>query len=218
MKNKNSGSRSNRDCRDDAAAESNGNSRCHCKCKTIGIVSAVAMILICATAEHFYNANYSAKLNEYNKKEILQAVATCQESYGKQLESLSAKFNQMCVKLHELQSEKSKAFCCECGCRNATRERWKVWIALRTKLEAEEPADEELKVFNVVFAGDDELVKLVAKLINGVNMTSPNGDKGEKLLDTCKQYLSKVVRIKKIDHRELSKISGYVLSSIEKRK
>jgi hypothetical protein len=205
---------------DETSSKYSGN-----KCKVLCIVSVITVVLICAAAEHFYNTSRCEELIEYNRAEMMKTVASIRENHDKQIESFLIKFNELNAQMDGIRKKfaelanKDQSIVCECCRRSAIREKWKVWVALRSKLEAEEQVTEELKVFNEVFAGDDELIQLVAELVGGVDVISSKkeGEKGkeEKLLDTCKQYLSRVVRIKKVDHRELSKISGYVLSSIE---
>ncbi|MDR3155633.1 MAG: hypothetical protein LBT90_00830 [Holosporaceae bacterium] len=192
------------------------------KWKIIAIIGVITIIiLVCAVIEHFCSANYCAELNGHSGKEMQRAMVTSQKDHNNQQESFLAKLNELHAKLDELQrklnelADKSKALRCEHCHGKAMRKKWKVWVALRSKLEAEEPLKEELKAFNAVFARDDELIKLVANLAKNADTVADEETKKEKILDTCRQYFSRIIRLKKVDNNELSKISGYVLSSTE---
>jgi predicted nucleic acid-binding Zn-ribbon protein len=90
------------------------------------------------------------------------------------------------------------------------RKKWKAWMALQAKMEADEPFNEELNNFYEIFAGDEELIKLVKELAEGVRIIS-NENNG--IADVCKNMLKKIIKLKRIDKRKLAEISGYALSS-----
>jgi predicted RNase H-like nuclease (RuvC/YqgF family) len=92
------------------------------------------------------------------------------------------------------------------------RRKWKAWIALRAKMEADEPFEEELSNFYELFACDEEVIELVNDLAKGVKVVSNESDK-DKIASVCKNMLKKIVRFRRIDKRKLAEISGYVLSS-----
>lgn len=97
------------------------------------------------------------------------------------------------------------------------RRKWKVWNDLKNKIENEENFDQELRVFYSEFSGDAELMSLIKQLLDGVDVVTTAEDSSNELVDTCKKYIKKIVRIKKVDYKLLLDISGYVLSSIENR-
>jgi hypothetical protein len=97
--------------------------------------------------------------------------------------------------------------------RSQLRKKWKTWMALRCKMEANEVFEEELKAFNELFACDKELIDLVGNLAKGIEVIT-NGNEG-KIMGACKTILRKIIKLKKINQRRLAEISGYVLSSID---
>jgi hypothetical protein len=95
--------------------------------------------------------------------------------------------------------------------RDNIREKWKAWMALRSKIESQEQPTVELERFRKLFIDDAETLELVEKLIHGLGFDKDTND--GKILAACKKYFKKVIKFKKVDHRKLMKISGYVLSS-----
>lgn len=95
------------------------------------------------------------------------------------------------------------------------RRKWKVWNDLKNKIENEENFDQELQIFYSEFSGDTELISLIQKLLDGVDVITTAEGNSNELVDTCKKYIKKIVRIKKVDYKLLLDISGYVLSSLE---
>jgi hypothetical protein len=93
--------------------------------------------------------------------------------------------------------------------RNKLRQKWKTWMLLRSKIEADDSFEEEMHKFKELFARDKELIKLVDELTDGINVIS-NG----KPMEICGNVLRKIVRFKKVNRRKMAEISGYVLSSI----
>jgi len=79
-------------------------------------------------------------------------------------------------------------------------------------MESGKSFEEELKKFYEVFADDGEIIQLVGNLVNGTNETPDEND--SRVISTFKKYLKKIAKIKKIDKKELSEVSGYVLSSV----
>ncbi|GHT91855.1 hypothetical protein FACS1894122_04880 [Alphaproteobacteria bacterium] len=94
------------------------------------------------------------------------------------------------------------------------REKWKIWIALKNKMEKDEDFSKELEAFNSAFAGDQELISLMNDLAGSVVVVPSKEEEG--IIGTCKKYIRKVVKVKKVNHAKLFEVSGYVLSSLKK--
>ncbi|GHU16274.1 hypothetical protein FACS189472_00970 [Alphaproteobacteria bacterium] len=96
----------------------------------------------------------------------------------------------------------------------SAREKWKIWINLKNKMEQEEDFSKELKLFYSVFAADKELISLVRDLA-GKEQVPPPQKEEEGIIGSCTKYIRKIAKIKKISHSKLFEISGYVLSTLK---
>ncbi|GHU11988.1 hypothetical protein FACS189449_04660 [Alphaproteobacteria bacterium] len=94
------------------------------------------------------------------------------------------------------------------------RDQWKIWINLKDKMEKDEDFSDELERFRSAFAGDKELTALVEDLVSGATVGANKEEKG--IIGTCKKFIRKIIKVKKINQAKLSDILGYVLSSMKK--
>jgi hypothetical protein len=97
------------------------------------------------------------------------------------------------------------------NCTGLLRKKWKAWMALLSKIQANEPLNDELQKFGAVFADDKEILKLVDDYLKYVGYESYNAAPGP--LESCRKFLKKIVRFRKNDRAKLREICGHVLSS-----
>ena len=174
----------------------------HHNCKFCYAFLTIVLISLCAIGEHFYNKSKLSKLSE-NMKAIEESKKGSDLNISKLKEDVSNIINR-----------ENEAMCAICK-KSEIRKKWKTWMVLKEKMEAGEPFDKEMKDFNTLFSYDKELIAVVDDLAKGVDVISSTKSGKNSIVDTCKKYFKKIVRVKKIDYRKLLEVSGYVLSSIE---
>ncbi len=170
-----------------------------CKFKFAGIV--IILVAACAIGEYLFDHERYSELSQKNTS----AMNSLQED-REQIKDLGQKIEAIDKKLTVLESKTNGVLT------NNGRKKWKVWVALKNKLESGEGFEDELKSFNEMFSYDTELLQLVKETIGNIEIEPKKGDDGA-VIETVKKYVNKVVR--KIDHRKLLEISGYVITSIE---
>ncbi|MBQ7673745.1 MAG: hypothetical protein IJT36_04365 [Alphaproteobacteria bacterium] len=187
----------------------NNASCCHghdhkCKCCFAFIV--ILLIAACAVAEYLYDKHRYTELSESNSN----TVNTLQEAKAK-IDELNQKVDAISKELVSLENKTHGMYLGK----YTPRQKWKVWTALKSKLEAGETFDAELKVFYEVFSYDNELLQIVNETVKGLATEEPKDDGA--VMEAVKKYVNKVVKIGKVDHRKLLEISGYVITSIEEK-
>jgi predicted HicB family RNase H-like nuclease len=84
-------------------------------------------------------------------------------------------------------------------------------VALLSKIESEEPFEDELGKFNKLFVCDNELIGLVKDLISDMKIATTENSDG--IVNVCKNVVKKIMKCKRNNGKNLERISGYVLSS-----
>lgn len=184
------------------------------KCKFCYAFFTIALVILCAVGEHFFNKHNLSKISEDNKVETLQAIEESKKDYDLSVSSLKKDVSSLKTEVSKIVIKDENVICTYCK-KMEFRKKWKTWLALKTKMEASEAFGEELEAFNALFHYDKELIAIVNDLAKGVDVIANVETEKEDVIDTCKRYLRKVVRVKKIDYRKLLEVSGYVLSSIK---
>ena len=176
------------------------------KCKTCFAFIVIGLVAACAIAEYvFDNKRYSA-LSESNTT----TVNKVQESTNK-IDELAKKVSSLANAVESLEKNASGIY----SETNNPREKWKIWVALKNKLENGESFDKELKIFYDIFAYDTELVGIVKNIVSELGTVAEKQTEDNAVMEAVKKYVNKVVKIGKIDHRKLLEISGYVITSIK---
>ena len=184
--------------------EVGSNDCCHIhghKCKFGFACVVIILIATCAIGEYLFDNERYSELSQKNTS-TMNFVQEGRE----QIKNLGQKIEAIDKKLTSLENKTNGAAI------NSGRKKWKVWVALKNKLESGEGFEDELKSFNEMFSYDTELLQLVKETIGDIEIEPKKEDDGA-VIETVKKYVNKVVR--KIDHRKLLEISGYVITSIE---
>ncbi len=184
------------------------------KCKFCYAFFTIVLVILCAVGEHFFNKHNLSKISEDNKAETLHAIEESKKGYDLSVLSLKNDVSSLKTEVSKIVIKDENVICTYCK-KMEFRKKWKTWLALKEKMEASEEFGKELEAFNVLFHYDNELIAIVNDLTKGVDVISNIETEKDNIIDTCKRYLRKVVRIKKIDYRKLLEVSGYVLSSIK---
>ncbi|MDR3187067.1 MAG: hypothetical protein LBT63_01375 [Holosporaceae bacterium] len=164
--------------------------------------TAVILALLLAVACYFYGCCGKRSVHDVDAhdKKCQQKISLLQE----EISQLKAEMRRLAQRADQKLQRG-----------NNIREKWKAWMLLKSKIESQEPLAEELEQFRMLFANDEETLKLVEEVIGGIDV-GKSGD-SSKVMEFCKKYLKKLIKFKKIDRRKLMKISGYVLSSSSHR-
>jgi hypothetical protein len=201
------------------------------KCRVLFAFFVFLLVIICAAGEYFFSKYDNSRL-EFSENNRNEMIRTLEESIEKNknahvphLTKLQNDVAKLQDDIATLKGEVSK-YTKEMGNKtkpneNQLRKKWKIWVALKSKMEDDSPFGAELEEFNNAFAGDQELIEMVKDLANGVDLFCNANKKDGKnesccIISSCKKYLGKIIRIKKIDHRKLLEVSGYVLSHVNK--
>lgn len=184
------------------------------KCKFCYAFITIALIILCAAGEYFFSKYNSPKFSEADKADAMSAIAENRKECDLSVSELKEDVSSLQTEVSKLATKDEKSVCNFCK-NMELRKKWKAWLALKEKMEASEPFDAELETFNSLFSYDQELLEIVKDLAKGVDVISSTKVEKNDIVDTCKQYLRKVIRVKKIDYRKLLEVSGYVLSSVK---
>jgi hypothetical protein len=157
----------------------------------------MAVILALIVAYYFHDC--------CDKKNVF-GVKAHDEEYQSKISLLQMEISQLKAEMQQMQRTDQKLH----G-RDNIREKWKIWMALGSKIESQEPLEKEWEQFRRLFANDEETLKLVEAIIQEANLDKSACD--NKIVDFCKKYLKRLIKFKKTYRRKLMKISGYVLSS-----
>ena len=179
----------------------------HRKCKFCCAFFIIALVILFAVGVYHYNKNSLSKLSEE-----MHVIEESKKGSDLNISKLEENVSSLKTEVSKIVTKDVECTVCK---KLELRKKWKTWLALKEKMEAGEPFNKELIDFNVLFSYDKELVEIVNDLAKGVDVISSVKDEDHKVLDICKKYFRKIVRIKKIDYRKLLEVSGYVLSSIE---
>ena len=171
------------------------------KCKFGFACVVIILIAACAIGEYLFDHKRYSELSQKNTS-TMNSVQEDRE----QIKVLGQKIEAIDNKLTALENKTGGVSV------NSGRKKWKVWVALKNKLESGEVFEDELKSFNEMFSYDAELLQLVKETIGDIEIEPKKEDDGP-VIETVKKYVNKVVR--KIDHKKLLEISGYVITSIE---
>lgn len=184
--------------------ESNENCGCHGSCGGRFGCACVAICLVagCAIFEYFFNHEKYCELAKNNT-----SMTALVQEYSEKIKALEQRVETLEKGLVQMEGRAGNAF------GNKARTKWKVWIALKNKLEEGEAFGEELKAFESTFAYDQDLVNMVKDAIGAAETESQISD--DTVVDAVKKYMNKVVSIRKINNSKLLEISGYVITSIE---
>lgn len=185
--------------------EINSSDCCHVhdhKCKFGFAFVAIILVAICAISEYFFDHERYSELSKKSTSTMnsVQEGRELIENFGKKMEAIDKRLSSL--------ENKTKAASINDG-----RKKWKVWVALKNKLELGENFKDELKLFNEIFTYDTELLQLVKETVSDIEI-EPKGSDGA-VMETVKRYVNKVVTVRKIDHKKLLEISGYVITSLE---
>lgn len=195
---------------------------CHNECgnKFRWAFFSIFLVLIAATVEHFFNKHNYDQLSEGSKIETMNAIEKSQRTYVSQLEDLRQEILSLKDEVSLLKKIPLKGSINNYIDENIRRKKWKIWINLKEKIEVGEDFNQELRDFYSEFCEDDELIRLVDKLLDSADVISRSNKekKDNEFVDICKKYIKKIIRVKKVDYKQLLNISGYVLSSIENGK
>ncbi len=181
------------------------NDCCHIhdhKCKFGFACVAIILVAACAIGEYLFDHERYSELSQKSTS-TMNSVQEDRE----QIKVLGQKLDAIDNKLTSLENKANGASI------NSGRKKWKLWVALKNKLESGESFDNELKLFNEMFSYDSELLQLVKETIGNIEIEPKESDGA--VIETVKRYVNKVVTVRKIDHRKLLEISGYVITSIE---
>lgn len=181
------------------------NDCCHIhdhKCKFGFACVAIILVAACAIGEYLFDHERYSELSQKNTS-TMNSVQEDRE----QIKVLGQKLDAIDNKLTSLENKTNGASI------NSGRKKWKLWVALKNKLESGENFDNELNLFNEMFSYDSELLQLVKETIGNIEIEPKKSDGA--VIETVKKYVNKVVTIRKIDHRKLLEISGYVITSIK---
>lgn len=184
-------------------SETHSSECCHIrdhKHKLLFACAAIILVIMCAVGEYLFSGKKRSEISENNA--VVQERRESIKNFEREINALNNKFLR-------LKQELKRAYDKKDG-----RKKWKVWIALKNKLESGEPFEEESEIFNKTFSYDGELLKLVKETVNEFEMKNRKGENA--IIDTVKKYVNKVVSVKKIDPSKLLEISGYVITSIER--
>lgn len=163
---------------------------------------AVCLVAGCAIFEYFFNHEKYCELAKNNAS----LTALVQEDSEK-LKSLEQRVETLEKGVVQMKNVAGSASVTK------ARANWKVWVALKNKLEEGEAFEEELNAFESTFAYDQDLVKMVKDAIGAAETESQIND--DTVVDAVKKYMNKVVSVRKINNSKLIEISGYVITSIE---
>lgn len=189
------------------SCDHNDGSCCHGhdhKCKSCFAFLVILLIAACALAEYLFDKRRYTELSESNTN----TINTLQDAKAK-IDELSQKVDAMNKELASLENKSRGIY----SGKYTPRQKWKVWTALKNKLEAGETFESELKVFYEVFSYDTELLQVIGETVKGLATEEPKEDGA--VMEAVKKYVNKVVKIGKVDHRKLLEISGYVITSIK---
>ena len=182
------------------------NGKCHSSITDCGRFAcaciAVCLVAGCAIFEYFFNHEKYCELAKHSAEmsALVQEVSERTKSLEQRTETLEKGLVQM-------EGRAGSSF------GNKAREKWKVWIALKNKLELGESFEEELKAFESTFAYDQDLISLLTEAIGAVETESQISD--DTVVDAVKKYMNRVVTVGRISNSKLLEISGYVITSIE---
>ncbi|MDR2157989.1 MAG: hypothetical protein LBO02_01585 [Holosporaceae bacterium] len=182
--------------------ESAKTAKCRCQTSTW----TVALLAVLVVGLWFFHQNRKEASNLAASDGINAAVLKME----KQIELLQNDVANLNQKLEFKSATESVKQCLDK--RGELRQKWKAWMALRAKMESNEPFEAELNKFNELFSCDKDIVRLVEDLAQGVETVTNGND--NKIVGAYKNILRKIVKFKKINHQKLVEISGYVLSSI----
>lgn len=177
------------------------------KCKFGFACFAIILVSACAIAEYFFANERYSKLSKSNDAAIITAKKS-----GEKIQSLDQRLDQLNARLVQLESVALSGIASKKA--NLKRYKWKVWMALKKKIESGEPFNEELSLFNKTFAYDNELLQMIAELIRNLEGTPIERD-DSAMMEAVKNYVNRVVKVRKINHRKFLEISGHVLTSEE---
>lgn len=163
---------------------------------------AICLVAGCAIFEYFFNHEKYCELAKNNANLTTLATETSEK-----VKILEQRVETLEKGMVQMEGRAGKAF------GNKARAKWKVWMALKNKLESGEPFEDELKAFESTFAYDQDLIALVIGAIGAAETESQISD--DTVVDAVKKYMNKVVNIRKINNGKLLEISGYVITSIE---
>jgi len=209
-----------------------------CGSKLRWALFTVSLVVICAISEYYFRKREI----ETSRLEAMRAVDDTRNECTSQIAGLHKEISYLKEEISSLKSslENNRHVCDQHTCNpdnntnasNASvaaanvirvdnrRKKWIVWFNLKQKIESGESFKKELQEFTEMFSNDHDLMLLVKKLAeeSAVLMQAPRSDNYYNVVDICKEYLQKIVRIQKVNYRKLLEISGYVLSSSEDMK
>lgn len=189
-----------------------------CLLKRFSKIECAGLLVLCAfvlfAIEEFFSHDWNQVRDDHKR---LASVAANTAAYENTIDELRKEISNLKKEISE-QRNFYQRFLLQKESRvnnDYRRRKWKVWIDLKNKIENEENCEREFQVFCNEFSNDTELLALIRELLEGVDViTTGNNNDG---IDAYKKYIKKIVRIKKIDYKKLLDISGYVLSSIDRR-
>ncbi len=167
-------------------------------CGKCCILSAVVTLIICCVVSYFMCEKICRNCNG----DVEQKMHACRQTTNTELMSLKNTVAELkkdideCKTIRQVQHDNAKL-----------RTKWKVWLALKNKMESGEAIDAELKQFKEVFAEDSELLKKVDDLLND------SEKKANVIPADIRKYVDKFIKLKRVDLKKVAEISGYVLSS-----
>jgi hypothetical protein len=172
------------------------------KCSCTAWLLLIIAIFICAYVGHKHCCS---------KKYDMAAFETYKKENIAQMEFLKKEILKLKAEINEITSKTNFAI----GDRSAeeVRNKWKTWMALRSKIEENSSFNGELEKFRATFEKDQELIRLVDALVREANPAVIKIEGENKFWSICKMHLKKLVKCKKVDHTRLEEIAGYVLSS-----